>query len=256
MHDLTTLFMPDTHEEANIAHHLDHFAEELATDEAVFCISEATRASLVAAAPSAASKTRLIYQYADWPEDFEAIERNLPAPRLKRYAVVVGTIEPRKNLQLLIQALGLPEVARLDLTFVVIGKRGWKVDAFLEGLTDAQRRSLLFSGFVSEFVKYRLIKGAEFLIFPSLCEGFGIPALEAMSLGKPVLAARASSLPEVIGDAGVYFDPFSPTEFAAALGEIANPRKQQELAPKALIRNAAFGHERMARPVVDWAMGR
>ena len=51
VHDMTTLFMPDTHDEANIAHHLDHFADELATDEAVFCISEATRASLVAADP-------------------------------------------------------------------------------------------------------------------------------------------------------------------------------------------------------------
>ena len=138
----------------------------------------------------------------------------------------------------------------------MIGKRGWKVDASLAGMTDAQRKSLLFSGFVSEFVKYRLIKGAEFLIFPSLCEGFGIPALEAMSLGKPVLASRSSSLPEVVGDAGVYFDPFSLNEFAAALEEIANPRKLAELAPKALRRNAAFGPERMARPVVDWALGK
>ncbi len=256
VHDMTTLFMPDTHEEANIAHHLDHFEDELASDEAVFCISEATRAALIGAMPSIASKTRLIYQYADWPEDFEAMERNLPTPRLKRYAVVIGTIEPRKNLALLIQALSLPEVVRQDLTFVVIGKRGWLVDSFLEGLTDAQRKSLLFSGFVSEFVKYRLIRRAEFLIFPSLCEGFGIPALEAMSLGKPVLAARSSSLPEVVGDAGVYFDPLSVGEFAAALAEIADPRRLAELAPRALRRNAAFGPERMARPVVDWAMGR
>ena len=75
---------------------------------------------------------------------------------------------------------------------------------------------LLFSGFVSEFTKYRLIKGSEFLIFPSVYEGFGIPALEAMALGKPVLSSWSSSLPEVVGDAGVYFDPLSVTDFAAA----------------------------------------
>jgi glycosyltransferase involved in cell wall biosynthesis len=256
VHDMSTLFMPENHEPANVAHHLDHLSAELASDEAVFCISQATRAALVTALPSVADKTRLIYQYVDWPEDFELMERNLAPPRLGRYAVVVGTLEPRKNLRLLIDALALPQVIRRNLNFVVIGKKGWLVDSFLEGLTAEQRKSLIFSGFVSEFVKYRLIKGAEFMVFPSLYEGFGIPALEAMSLGKPVLAARSSSLPEVIGDAGVYFDPLSISEFADALDEIADPLRIAELAPRAIERNAAFGPERMAAPVVDWANGR
>ncbi len=255
VHDVSTLFMPENHQEANVAHHMDHFATELETDEAIFCISEATRAALVSAFPSVANKTRHLYQYADWPNDFEIMERNLPPVRLGRYAVVVGTVEPRKNLGLLIKALPLPEVARMKLKFIVIGKKGWLVDSFLEGLTPDERESLIFSGYVSEFVKYRLIKWSEFLIFPSLYEGFGIPALEAMSLGKPVLAARSSSLPEVIGDAGLYFDPLSPTEFASALAEIADPRKLAELAPKAIKQNAAFGPERMAQPVVEWAIG-
>lgn len=253
VHDMSTLFMPENHVEANVNYHLDHFRKEIETNEAVFCISEATRAAFVSAMPSAASKTRLLYQYVDWPENFDLIERNLPRLRLGRYAVVIGTIEPRKNLGLLLDALPLPQVAGQDLTFVVIGKRGWLVDSFLDGLSAEQRKLLIFSGFVSEFVKYRLIKGAEFLIFPSIYEGFGIPALEAMSLGKPVLAARSSSLPEVIEDAGVYFDPLSPSDFASALEEISHPSKIEELAPKARRRNAAFSPERMAQPVVEWA---
>jgi glycosyltransferase involved in cell wall biosynthesis len=255
VHDLSTLFMPEHHEQANVSHHLDHFEAELRTDEVIFCITEATRAALVSAYPSVAAKTRLLYQYVDWPESFAEIERNLPPLRLGRYAVVVGTIEPRKNLSVLIRALPLPEVAGSDLKFLVIGRKGWLVDSFLEGLTDAVRKRLLFSGFVSEFTKYRLIKGAEFLVFPSLYEGFGIPALEAMSLGKPVLGARTSSLPEVIGDAGVYFDPLSATEFAAAFAEISNPDRNSELVPHALARHAAFDSRQMARPVVEWAMG-
>jgi glycosyltransferase involved in cell wall biosynthesis len=255
VHDMTTLFMPDTHDEGNVAHHLDHLHAELMTDEAIFCISEATRASLIAAAPSVAERIRLISQYVDWPESFELTDRNLPTPRPRRYALVIGTIEPRKNLGLLIHALAEPEVTRLDLVFVVLGKQGWLVDEFLAALTQEQRARVVFSGFVSEFVKYRLIKGAQFLIFPSLCEGFGIPALEAMSLGKPVLASLAASLPEVIGDAGVYFDPLSVSEFAAALAEIANPLKLKELAPRAFARNAEFTPERMAAPVVAWAKG-
>jgi glycosyltransferase involved in cell wall biosynthesis len=255
VHDLSTLVMPENHSEANVAHHLDHFEEELDTDEAVFCISQATRAALVTALPSVAPKTRLLYQYVDWPENFRWLELNMPRIRIGRYAVVVGTVEPRKNLGLILKALTLPRVARSNITFVVVGKKGWLVNSFMEELTPAQRKRVIFSGFVTEFVKYRLIANAEFLVFPSIYEGFGIPALEAMSLGKPVLASRTSSFPEVIGDAGIYFDPFSAEEFAEAFDEISDPRRQAELAPLALAQNARFNPERMAAPVVEWILG-
>ena len=255
VHDLSTLVMPENHDEANVAHHLDHLTEELATDEAVFCISQATRAALVTSLPSVRPKARLIYQYVDWPENFRWLERNAPRVRLGRYAVVVGTVEPRKNLALLIKALALPQLARSDLQFVVVGKKGWLVDSFLESLTPEQRQRLIFSGFVTEFVKYRLIANAEFLVFPSMYEGFGIPALEAMSLGKPVLAARTSSFPEVVGEAGLYFDPFSAQDFAAALEEISAPKRLADLGPRAIAQNARFGPARMAAPVIEWALG-
>jgi hypothetical protein len=250
VHDMSTLFMPENHEPANVAHHLDNFAAELASNEVSFCVSDATAAGLAMAFPSATGRLRTLYQYADWPPEFELMDHNLPAPGLGRYAAVIGTIEPRKNLSLLIDAL--PHLARANIRFVVIGRKGWKVDAFLAGLTPEERTKIIFSGFVSEFAKYRLIKHAEFLVFPSLYEGFGIPALEAMSLGKPVLAARTSSLPEVIGDAGRYFDPLSPASFAAAFAEMESPELRTELSPLAVKTAAAFTWQRMAQPVVDW----
>jgi glycosyltransferase involved in cell wall biosynthesis len=253
VHDLSTLLMPENHEAGNVAAHLDGFEEELETDEVVFCISEATRAALVAVRPSTAPKIRLLPQYVDWPDEFPDLERNAPRLRLGRYALVIGTVEPRKNLGLLLRALALPQVAKSDLDFIVVGKRGWLVDAFLEALTPEQRRRVRFTGFVTEFVKYRLIANAEFLVFPSLYEGFGIPALEAMSLGKPVLAARSSSFPEVVGEGGLLFDPFSVEDFAQNLLEIADPRRQRDLAPLARAQNARFTPERMAAPVLDWA---
>jgi len=253
VHDLSTLFMPEAHEESNIAYHLDRMALELATNDVVFCISEATRAALLSAFPSVTGKTRQLFQYVDWPANFHLMERNLPPLRLGPYAVVVGTIEPRKNLRLLLNALSTPELQRSPLRFVVIGRKGWKVDQFMEALPAEACDRLLFSGFVSEFTKYRLIKGSEFLIFPSVYEGFGIPALEAMALGKPVLSSWSSSLPEVVGDAGVYFDPLSVTDFAAAFSTIAHPRKLAELAVVAAARSAMFTWQRMAAPVAEWA---
>jgi glycosyltransferase involved in cell wall biosynthesis len=183
------------------------------------------------------------------------LDANLPPLRLGPYAAVIGTIEPRKNLGLLIRAMALPEFPRSELKFVVIGRRGWLVDEFLKDLTPEQKSKVVFSGFVSEFIKYRLLKHAEFLVFPSLYEGFGIPALEAMSLGKPVLASRTTSFPEVVGDAGIYFDPFSPAEFVAALDEIMNQQKRAELAPLALAQCAKFSAQRMIAPVFEWVAG-
>jgi glycosyltransferase involved in cell wall biosynthesis len=252
VHDMSTLFMPENHEAANVAHHLDRLEEELATDEVVFCVSDATRAALTSAFPSSRSKARVLYQYADWPAEFAAMERNLPPIALGRYAAVLGTLEPRKNLALLLRALTEPQLAHSKTKFVIIGRKGWLVDEFLASLPEEARHRLVFSGFVSEFIKYRLLANAAFLVFPSIYEGFGIPALEAMSLGKPVLASRTSSFPEVIGDAGVYFDPLSPTDFAAAFAEIDDPKRLAELGPKAVAHSSAFGPERMAAPVAEW----
>ena len=256
VHDMSTLLMPELHERENVAYHLDRMAEELASDDAVFCISQATRAALTTAFPSVAGRIRLLDQYVDWPEHFPLLERNLPALALGAYAVVVGTIEPRKNLGLLLKALDLPELRRSGLRFVVIGRPGWKVDRFLASVSPETRERVVFTGFVSEFTKYRLIKGAQFLIFPSVYEGFGIPALEAMSLGKPVLCSFSSCLPEVVGMAGVYFDPLSASSFAAAFAEITDARRLAELAPLALAGAEAFHWRRMAAPVVAWAAGR
>jgi glycosyltransferase involved in cell wall biosynthesis len=254
VHDLSTLFMPETHETTNIDYHLQTLREEILTSDTVFCASGATRAALVDAYPSVRAKTRVLYQYADWPAAFEAMDRNLPIPKLGRYAVVIGTLEPRKNLSLLLESLSEPAIRNSDLRFVVVGRKGWKVDAFMVKLTPKERDRVIFSGFVSEFVKYRLLKHCEFLVFPSLYEGFGIPALEAMLLGKPVLASMTSSFPEVIGNAGVYFDPCSTTDFATAFQDIADPRKQAELGAHARGHAAQFSAQAMGRTLAEWAL--
>ena len=252
VHDVSTLFMPENHKRDNVAYHLDNIVQELDTNEVTFCVSEATRAALSLAYPSAAARLAVLYQHVDWPDDFEAMDRNLPRIRLGRYAVVIGTLEPRKNLVLLLRALELPSVRDNDLRFVIIGPKGWLLDEFLGRLRPEDRRRLVLAGFVSEFVKFRLLRQAEFLVFPSIYEGFGIPALEAMSLGKPVLASRTSSFPEVIGSGGVYFDPLSVDEFGSALADIDRPSRIVELGRRAFAKSKRYTAAYMARPVLDW----
>lgn len=253
VHDMSTLLMPENHEIANIDFHMEHLSSELSSNETVFCVSEATEAALVTAYPSVKSKTRVLYQYADWPPEFEAIDRNLPEPALGRYAAVIGTLEPRKNLSIILDALSLPGVRDSDLRFVVIGKKGWKVDAFLAQLTPEERSRVIFSGFVTEFIKYRLLRHSEFLVFPSVYEGFGIPALEAMLLGKPVLASMTSSFPEVIGPAGIYFDPRSPEDFAQGFERLCHKGTQAMMAPLAIAHASLFNPQRMSAEILRWA---
>lgn len=256
VHDITTLTMPECHSVANVDYHLDHLAEQLRTDERVFCISQTTRAALAAAFPSAAWKMVMLPQYVDWPERFEDMDRNATTLGLGPYALVIGTIELRKNLNILARTLAAGRLSDSPLRFVIVGAEGLDAEKLMAELPDAARERLLFAGFVSEFTKYRLIRGAQFVVFPSLYEGFGIPALEAMSLGKPVLASWSGSLPEVIGDAGVYFDPLSVDAFVEGLKEIAHPARLAELAPIAHAASAAYTWQRMADPVVDWVTGR
>jgi glycosyltransferase involved in cell wall biosynthesis len=253
VHDLSTLLMPDNHLDVNVRHHLEHFSKELRTDEVVFCASNATQAALALVMPSVTKKTRVLHQYVEWPEEFAALDRNLSRPRLGRYALVVGTIEPRKNLTLILDSLSASTIAESDIRFIVVGRTGWKTEQLLQDLTPTQRDRIQFTGFVSEFVKYRLLRHCEFLVYPSMYEGFGIPALEAMSLGKPVLAARTSSFPEVIGKAGVFFDPFSVSEFAAAFAEIGSPDRLMALSRLAVKQNAKFHWRSMAETIVQWA---
>ena len=252
VHDLSTLVMPENHENSNVDFHLDQFAKELSTSNTVFCVSTATEAALHATYPSTKSKTRLLYQYADWPEEFEEIEKNLAPPIIGPYVVVIGTIEPRKNLALLIRALAEPAIRDSAIKFVIIGKKGWMVDSFLAELPPESKSRLLFTGFVTEFTKYRLIRHCEFMIFPSLYEGFGIPALEAMSVGKPVLASMTTSFPEVIGDGGLYFDPYSASELALAFEEICNVSRKIELSKKAVAHAATFNAKRLSDSLIAW----
>ena len=125
------------------------------------------------------------------------------------YLLCVGAQEPKKNIKRLIEAYLEIDTA---MPLVLAGPRGWmwqsEVGAALEPLSEKARARIKFTGYLDREDLRRLYAGACAFVYPSLYEGFGLPALEAMTSGAPVITSRTSSLPEVCGDAALYVDPF------------------------------------------------
>jgi len=170
----------------------------------------------------------------------------------REYILAVGSIQPRKNLARLIRAYaGLrrerPQVKLPQL--VLVGKRAWLYGETLrtieeEGIADRTR----VTGYVSEEHLPALYSGATCFVYPSIFEGFGLPPLEAMRCGTPVITGDQTSLPEVVGDAGLTVDPFGERALAVALARLVDdPDLRAELRAKGLKRAAMFSWRRAAQ---------
>jgi alpha-1,3-rhamnosyl/mannosyltransferase len=166
----------------------------------------------------------------------------------------VGGLNPHKNLLVLLKSM-LDVVSSRDTVELAIvgdtsGKGFWdNVTALKEfvKLHPPLERHVRFTGFINDSDVAALLNGAAALVFPSLWEGFGLPAVEAMSCGLPVLASRRGSLPEVIGDAGLFFEPDDPSAIAdCILTFIADPVLRQSLSERALRRAHFFTWDRAA----------
>lgn len=169
------------------------------------------------------------------------------------YLLYVGTLQPRKNLARLIRSFARVAAGHPGLQLVLAGKQGW---LYGEILAEAQRLGLagrvLFPGYVDEADLPALYSGALAFVFPSLYEGFGMPGLEAMACGAPVVASNVSSLPEVVGDAGLLVDPTDEAALAAALERVCGDAALRAgLRQRGLARARLFSWERCARETLE-----
>ena len=140
---------------------------------------------------------------------------DLPANK-RRYILFVGSLEPRKNLSVLLEAWKLIENQYPDVSLVLAGITG---RVFRRFNLPADIDRVQFAGYVSEDDLPALYAGATVFVLPSLDEGFGLTVLEAMACGTPVLASNGGALPEVVGDAGILFDPNNPSSLARSLSD-------------------------------------
>jgi len=182
------------------------------------------------------------------PGEVEQVRKALGCPR--GYFLFVGTIEPRKNLPRLARAWD--RVAEeTGLPLVVAGRRGWRHAAWDDTLRALEHRPLL-TDHVTEDQLPKLMGAATVLVWPSLMEGFGLPPLEAMACGTPVITSNRSSLPEVCGDAAVLVNPEAEEELAEAMRAVAADEGwRNRLRAAGLRRAAAFTWDACARKTLD-----
>ena len=141
----------------------------------------------------------------------------------ERYLITLSTIEPRKNLPALVRAFDAVAAEERDLHLVMVGPDGWGVEAFHAALGAAHHSDRVHRvGYVTKHERADLLAGATALAYPSIYEGFGLPPLEAMQSGVPVVAADCGPLPEVLGDAALLPDPLDDDSIADALRRIVN----------------------------------
>jgi glycosyltransferase involved in cell wall biosynthesis len=168
------------------------------------------------------------------------------------YILALGSIQPRKNLVRLINAFAALRNKRAGLTLpqlVLAGKRGWlEAETIRAAKQSDAGKDILFVGYVPETDLPALYSGALCFAYPSYFEGFGLPVVEAMLCGTPVIAGNRTSLPEVVGSAGVLVDPFDEAAIAEGLAElIENPDYRAQLRVKGLERAKTFSWKTTAR---------
>ena len=171
------------------------------------------------------------------------------SPEVPPYALAIGTIEPRKDYPSLLRAFALLASSDLHLRLLIVGQMGWGEQAFSEALAqvpEAVRARIECRGFVDEQQRIRLLRGASLLVYPSVYEGFGLPPLEAMAAGIPVVATTAGSLPEILGDAALLVAPGDHRALAEAMLSVrVDTRFSEDLVRNGYHRAALFTLEAM-----------
>ncbi len=253
LHDLVFCFYPETHKLLNRWFLTLMMPRFLQAADAVLAVSEWTKNDAVELYGLDEHKIRVIYEGVN-PRFRPASAESMSALRQKygivdKFILSVGTIEPRKNLTSLVEAYHALKNLGTDCRLVIVGKRGWLYEGFFRRLRElGLEDEVIFPGFVPDDDLPPLYSAADLFVFPSLYEGFGLPVLEAIACGTPVVTSNASSLPEVAGEAAVLVDPNDVQALIRAMSAVLdNKELHGELRAKGPRQAAKFSWENAAR---------
>lgn len=226
-----------------------HFADHFIT------ISEHSKKDIIQKLNIPAEKITVTYLAAD-PMFNQPVSSDESQKVLKKYNIEkpylldVGTINPRKNLEFLVNVFAeFKKTAKTDHHLVITGKKGWHYDVLFAKVKKlGLENEVIFTGYIEDDEKPAIYQNAAVFMFPSLYEGFGLPPVEAMMSGTPVISSNASSLPEVIGDGGIQLSPRDEKAWVEALHNvISRPELKQELIAKGKKQADMFSWDRCAK---------
>ena len=245
---------PDWMGRANVAQHRLVLERALPHAAAVLTPSAFTRTALLAREGLDPERVHVAPlgvepRFTPAPEGKPGAGREGPTP----YLLAVGTLQPRKNLEAALAAFERGVDAGLGHELVMVGARGWRDDAVVARVRRSRHaRRIRLAGFVDDDELVELYRGADALLFPSRHEGFGLPALEAMACGTPVVAAAAGALPEVLGEAGMLVDPDDHNAWGEALLDLlSDGDRRASLRAAGLRRSATFSWAACAQRTVS-----
>ncbi|MCC5620836.1 glycosyltransferase family 1 protein [Nostoc sp. CHAB 5715] len=183
-------------------------------------------------------------------ENILNIEKQVEHDFSQPYLLFVSTIEPRKNINAVILAFNfLKTKYKIEHQLVLIGKKGWKYEPIFMAIENSHWKNQIHHfDYLSDELVALFYSRADVFVYPSHYEGFGLPILEAMMLGTPVVTSNTSSIPEVTGDAAILIDPNDPIQLAEAiLKVISDSQLRQDLIEKGKARAKLFSWERTAK---------
>lgn len=259
VHDLSHLLHPEFHPQARVDYLRLALDASLARTDQVITVSETVRQEMLAHGLMSADRIQAIHLAADSayrPHTQEMLAPSMQALGLQaqQYSLFVGTVEPRKNVARLIQAYRqLSPALRQTYPLVVAGGKGWNSEDIHAELTSAEAEGWLrYLSFIDQRWLPALYAGARLMAYPSLYEGFGLPIVEAMASGTPVLTSNASCMPEVAGGAAYLVNSRDVDDIRHGLEHcLSDEAWQADARTKGLARAAQLSWDRCARETIE-----
>ncbi|MBI3620343.1 glycosyltransferase family 4 protein [Candidatus Roizmanbacteria bacterium] len=254
IHDLSYFYFPDEFLKKDLYKLKNWTAASVKKAAKIIAVSKNTKKDIVKFYAVPDETIEVVYNgYEKTAVTTAAVKIQTTLLPSRKYILYVGTLQPRKNLAILLTTFAKFQRLHSDYQLVIAGKKGWLYDQIFQKVNDLGiANSVVFPGYVSDEELIYLYRRAFCSVMPSLYEGFGIPILEAMSYGCPVISSFSSSLSEIGGEASLYFDPQDEEDLLEKLAELkSNPALAKDLVTKGKARVKLFSWEKCARETLE-----
>ncbi|MGP0129421.1 MAG: glycosyltransferase family 4 protein [cyanobacterium endosymbiont of Rhopalodia musculus] len=255
IHDLTFLKYPQ-YSTTIVQGYLERIKRCLTWTDLIITFSKSTKQDIIECFNINPERVQITYEASRYSSNeieldkIELLKKSIDYDFSIPYLLFVSTIEPRKNVIALIKAFDyLKEQHKIPHNLILIGKKGWKYQSSFKAIKNSKyQQSIYYLNYLSDELLAFFYAQTEAFIYPSFYEGFGLPVLEAMTLGSPVITSNTSSLPEIAGDAALLINPNDFLELAEAiLKVISDSQLRKELTKKGKERAKSFSWERTAQ---------